>query len=816
MKVLSEPFTDTGEHTHHFNKFPFELDSFQKHAIVSMNNDQNVLVTAFTGSGKTLVAEYAIMKSLEKNKKIIYTSPIKSLSNQKFYEFKQKFPEASLGIMTGDIKFNPFGNIIIMTTEILRNMLYKQTGSDQGLDHQVLDIDININKDIDTVVFDEIHYINDVERGKVWEECIILLPKHIKLVLLSATIDKAEEFASWLYQVRQREICLIPTFKRYVPLKHYFYLHGSSKDGTTPLDTIGNKLIDILDENGKFYKENYEKLINVKRNFQKYIKKQHYSKNGIFNPLVDFLVEKNLCPALFFVFSRAKCEQYALCVNKGLLDTKDQCLVEKIITQQLMKLPDYNKYLNLEQFIYLKKLLLKGVAVHHSGLIPVFKELIEILFSQKLVKVLFATETFAVGVNMPTKTVLFTELSKRDNSGYRLLLTQEYTQMSGRAGRRGLDKVGYVIHLPNLFDEPSTLEMEKMLLGKSQHIKSKFTIDYQFVLKMLHHNNDSHNDNQDSKVIKGTLLYKELTDQTNNLIKRKNELETYLNSNNVPSDDYELFSKYLELKEIDPIIKLNKKSEKERLDKLAEMEKQVNFKQRYNRYLEYQDHNDNYAYINREIEFNETYVDYYFNKISEILSDEGYINIFENSANSDNNNNVNLKGIIASKIGDCNPILLTELISNNSFDNMSEPEIAATLSIFLDTKVEDNDNKEPNINNINVPTIVKNTVKMLNPIANKYIDFETANELYLNIDWTIHLGMMEVAYKWANLIEFKNLTTGIFEGNFVKDMVKLDSICQTVERIADLLKNNDLVIKIKSLKSILMRDIVSIDSLYIL
>ena len=220
MKILSDEFEDDGQHEEYFIKFPFKLDHFQKHAIVCMNRNENVLITAHTGSGKTLPAEYAIMKSLESGKKIIYTSPIKSLSNQKYYEFKNKFPDASVGIMTGDIKFNPFGNVIIMTTEILRNMLY--VGS-AGI------LDIDINNDVDTVIFDEIHYINDKERGKVWEECLIMLPKHIKLVLLSATIDRAEEFAQWLEVVREREINLIPTVKRYVPLKHYYYIDGPDK-----------------------------------------------------------------------------------------------------------------------------------------------------------------------------------------------------------------------------------------------------------------------------------------------------------------------------------------------------------------------------------------------------------------------------------------------------------------------------------------------------------------------------------------------------------------------------------------------------------
>lgn len=797
MEILDYPFTDTGEYEEEFAKFPFDLDSFQKHSIASINNDKNVLVTAFTGSGKTLVAEYAIMKSLEHKKKIIYTSPIKSLSNQKFYEFKQKFPDASVGIMTGDIKFNPFGNIIIMTTEILRNMLYKINNRGES---DTLNIDIDLNKEVDTVVFDEIHYINDVERGKVWEECIIMLPKHIKLVMLSATIDKAAEFATWIYKVRERGISLIPTFKRYVPLKHYFYLHGESKDKDTPLDLISNKLVDILDENGKFYKENYHKLVGVKRNYDKYIKKQHYKKNGIFGPVVDFLIEKNLCPALFFVFSRKKCEEYATCIFKSLISAEEQHLVEKTIEKQLMKLPDYQKYLNLEQFHNIKTLLSKGIAIHHSGLIPVFKELIEILFSQKLIKVLFATETFAVGVNMPTKTVLFTELRKRDNTSYRVLLPQEYTQMAGRAGRRGLDKVGYVIHLPNLFEELTTLEMETMMSGKSQHIVSKFTIDYQFVLKTMLNN---------YTITEGTLLNKELRDRIDSLNRSKEELEALLDNNSGDSDNKELFEEYTKLIDTDPYLKISVRDDRNRRMKMAQIEKKIsNFKEKYTKYLELEDYNYKYNNILDEIEFHRTYIDYYMNKVKEVLTDNDYIST---------DGLVTKKGIVASHIGDCNPILLTELIIGGYLTDLEECEIAAVLSIFLDTKIEGVDDvTNLNIDSVKVPNTVKNVIKKLGPIANTFLDFEEVNELFLNSDWNIYLGMMEVAYKWASGISLKELGFPTFEGNFVRDMIKVTSICQTIEKIAEMIKDNELVIKIKNLESMLMRDIVSIESLYIL
>jgi superfamily II RNA helicase len=726
MEVLTGPYQ--GGDNSSFTKFPFELDHFQKHAIISIDQSKNVLVTAFTGSGKTLVAEYATMRSLERGKKIIYTSPIKSLSNQKFYEFKQKFSDASVGILTGDIKFNPFSNITIMTTEILRNMLVrKQHSKEEEASSNTDEVSIDLENEVDTVVFDEIHYINDKDRGKVWEECLIMLPKHIQLVLLSATIDRAEEFAQWLYKVRERPIALIPTFKRYVPLKHYYYFHGASKEGNTLLDTIGHKLMPLLDESGKFQTGNYEKMITVKRNYDKLVGKQNYGQTGMLNPLVTFLTERNLCPALFFVFSRKKCEQYASAVTQSLNNSQEQALVEKIITQELMKLSESTRqsYVNLPQFLSLKRMLIKGVSVHHSGLIPIFKELIEILFSKKLVKVLFATETFAVGVNMPTKTVLYTELTKRDNNGYRMLMSNEYTQMSGRAGRRGIDDIGHVVLLPNLFqDVPTVLEVERMMLGKSQRIQSKFTIDYLFVLK------------QQAGIAYSSLLSQELMQQTAGLTERLSLIQRV---NPPPHEDVDFFREYDELKsqgDEGGIIRLSKKAEKDRTAKINEMQLAPLFKQRYKKYCDYVDNCKQIETLQEEIYYNESYIEYYMDKVTAILVEHNYI---ENATPT-------LKGVIATKISECNPLLLTEMLVDEMFDGVSEPEIAAVLSVFLK---EDTSESKVNLSLLNVPSTVKLIIGKVTKLSNHFADIETHDQLYMNMDWTLGLSMIEIAYAWA-------------------------------------------------------------------
>lgn len=783
MKVLSGPYTGDPNYAG-FLKFPFELDTFQKHAVCSIDSLRNVLVTAFTGSGKTLVAEYATMCSLQRGKRVIYTSPIKSLSNQKFYEFKQKFSDASVGIFTGDIKFNPFSNVTIMTTEILRNMLYKRRELDPQSPREG-EVTFDLENEVDTVIFDEIHYINDKDRGKVWEECIIMLPKNIQIIMLSATIDRAEEFAEWVHKVRERPIDLIPTFKRYVPLKHSFYLHGASKNGETPLDEISHALIPLLDSDGKFQIMNYEKLVRVKRDYDKYVGKRNYGQTGMLNPLVTFLTERNLCPALFFVFSRKKCEEYAKAVTRTLLTSQEQAQVEKIITQQLLKIRDHEKYSNLPQFLMLKQMLLKGVSVHHSGLIPIFKELIELLFAQKLVKVLFATETFAVGVNMPTKTVLYTELSKRDNNGYRLLMTNEFTQMSGRAGRRGIDTVGHVILLPNLFQElPTSVEMERMMLGKSQHIQSKFTIDYLFVLKSTN-----------GQIAHASLLNQELQRQIKGIQARIAELSEPPPVDEEPFQEYEELVK--ELVATSNNFKLSRKAEKQRADKIATMESHPAFPQ-YKAYMEWK---QSYTALQDELFYNETFIEYYMQKVSQILLDNGYMDA----------DDLTLKGIIASHVSECNPILLTEMLVTGMFDNLSGPEIAAVLSIFLSDQSAD----DPiHLSSLDVPKNVKQVIESLQPICEQYLDLESRHELYLNSNWELSLSMVESAYCWARQIAQPEQL--LFEGDFVKAMLKLVSLCQTLATISELVKKHDLISRLKELEIIIMRDIVSVESLYIL
>jgi superfamily II RNA helicase len=500
--------------------YSFPLDPFQEHAIAALDQGHNVLVCAKTGSGKTLVAEYGIADALKRGKRVFYTTPIKSLSNQKFHDLTEMYKSSghSVGIMTGDIKYNPQAEIVVMTTEILRNLLYK-VGT--ATEHVGLTAALSMNH-VGCVVFDECHYINDKDRGAVWEESMMLLPADVRMVLLSATLDRPETFADWLGEIKGVPCALIQTGYRVVPLTHYVINHA---------DEDGPKLIPIMDARENFKGEVYKHWTREQKKAaldqDKYREKVKALKaagveGGIegkvaihsfthtLNQTVELLKKDDLLPAVCFVFSRKDCERYAALVDgsvhagaiedQELLPTfKDgQLIFEKASLGKEYKgveaqrvfdfhLRRHKKSLEtLPVYHTLRELVGRGLGFHHSGLLPVLKEVLELLYSGGYLKLLFCTETFAVGLNMPTRTVLFTGLKKYsdDCDGMRLLRNDEYLQMAGRAGRRGKDTIGYVIYVPDRAPLDWT-EVAGVLRGALPPLQSTMRFGYEFLLKIL-------------------------------------------------------------------------------------------------------------------------------------------------------------------------------------------------------------------------------------------------------------------------------------------------------------------------------------------
>ncbi|KAL6450497.1 MTR4 ATP-dependent RNA helicase DOB1 [Candida maltosa Xu316] len=465
----SYPYTPIGEHKREKDArtYPFTLDPFQDTAISCIDRNESVLVSAHTSAGKTVVAEYAIAQSLRDKQRVIYTSPIKALSNQKYRELQAIFGD--VGLMTGDVTINPDAGCLVMTTEILRSMLYR--GSE-------------VMREVAWVVFDEVHYMRDKSRGVVWEETIILLPDKVHYVFLSATIPNAMEFAEWIVKIHNQPCHVVYTDFRPTPLQHYLFPAG------------GDGIHLVVDEKGTFREENFQKAMttigdntgddpnadNSRGKKGKTFKGGNKDGKSDIYKIVKMIYMKKYNPVIVFSFSKRECESLALKMSKLDFNTdEERQALTQIFNNAIELLPENDR--DLPQIKNILPLLKRGIGIHHSGLLPILKEIIEILFQEGFLKVLFATETFSIGLNMPAKTVVFTSVRKWDGVGFRWVSGGEYIQMSGRAGRRGLDDRGIVIMM---IDEKMEPQVAKgMVKGQADRLDSAFHLGYNMILNLM-------------------------------------------------------------------------------------------------------------------------------------------------------------------------------------------------------------------------------------------------------------------------------------------------------------------------------------------
>ncbi|MBI2995120.1 MAG: DEAD/DEAH box helicase [Candidatus Melainabacteria bacterium] len=435
----------------------FTLDPFQEEAINALKSGVSVVVSAPTGSGKTAIAEFVIEEALKGSERVFYTTPLKALSNQKFHDFQKKYGKENIGIITGDTSVNSDAQIVVMTTEIYRNMLY---GTVLG------SVDENL-KHLRYLVLDECHYMNDPERGTVWEESIIYSPPGLQVLALSATIANAKELTDWISNIHNKTK-LIETFHRPVPLRFYYF----KQNHLYPLLLQNKELNPQLKIHKDSFKAHKQKFKDMKRKG---------SKEGRIPDVVIELHKRGLLPAIYFVFSRRGCE-LALkdCQQLGfnLLTLDERKTLSKLIQEKTYGNDYLFKHKHLG-FLY------QGMAVHHAGLLPQWKTIVEELFSKGLIKVVFATETLAAGINMPAKTTVISNLGKHGGAGHKNLTSNEFLQMSGRAGRRGMDKVGNVVIKETIDHSPAFAA--KLAAATANPLTSQFTPNYSMALNLLQH-----------------------------------------------------------------------------------------------------------------------------------------------------------------------------------------------------------------------------------------------------------------------------------------------------------------------------------------
>ncbi|MBN1128522.1 MAG: DEAD/DEAH box helicase [Chitinispirillaceae bacterium] len=421
------------------NYLNFNLDPFQEQAFAAVDKGESLIVAAPTGCGKTLLAEYAVEVSMSRGKRAVYTAPVKALSNQKYRDFRKRFGDDAVGIQTGDVTINPEARLLIMTTEIFRNLILEDSPRLQ---------------DIHYAIFDEIHYLDDPERGTVWEESIILAPPAIRFMCLSATVPNVRELAAWMSEVRHTPFQVIEETERPVPLRHLFY---HPKFGIMNLKGIKKKYRGNPSERKKFLRHKPSS-----------------------RQIIDLVLRQGHVPVLYFCFNRKACERNAeLHGRRGLLSPDEKRQVTALVDE----LEAQYRLVGYEKIGRLRVLWESGVAFHHAGILPAAKEIVERLFTAGLIKLLFCTETFALGINMPASAVIFDELEKFDGVQFNYLMTREYHQMAGRAGRRGMDVEGYVYSLV-IPEATDPRHIERLLYGKNESISSRFFASYSTILNL--------------------------------------------------------------------------------------------------------------------------------------------------------------------------------------------------------------------------------------------------------------------------------------------------------------------------------------------
>ena len=826
---LNYPKTKQEEYKKYYQDYSYELHDFQKWCVEGVVTGNHVLISAPTGNGKTFGGEFAINYFHSKGKKVIYTTPIKALSNEKFHNFTLKYPHISIGLITGDIKTNPDAEVLIMTTEILLNKLYQIKSLTPSISSS-LSFDMDIENELGCVVFDEIHMINDEHRGHVWEQCIMLLPSHIQMIGLSATLDNPEKFAFWLEtkgdinKTIEKEVYLTQKHVRAVPLIHYSFISVPNsinkiiRDKTIQeeIKSLTNKPFVIQDEKNVFNDINYNNMTKMLKLFEKHdvrVKRQF-----VLNKLADYLVEKEMLPALCYVFSRKQLELCAQEMTSNLLefDSKVPYTIDRECEQIIRKLSNYEEYLHLPEYINTVKLLRKGVGIHHAGLMPILREMTELLFARGFIKILFCTETMSVGINLPIKTAIFTDVNKFNGDIVRTLYSHEYTQAAGRAGRLGLDTVGHVIHLNNLFRNIDSVNYKLMMNGKPQTLISKFKFSYNLILNLL--------DIGDNNLIQ----FASKSMATSDLDKQMREIYNKISSLQVELDNMNSYNKNLRT----PIDIINEYNDLQRGIRVSVNKKRKEIERKI------QNIKDNYKYLQQDLlsysrvsekekGISDLQSEYksltgYFTSgvgnVLTLLSEEKFIDSeeIENKPIG-----LTLLGKIASQIREIHCLVFAKLYDEKTLENLSVKQLVAIFSCFTNIRVTEQ--FKDNVPNSDDQEVNNYIFKILE-LYNNYKDTEIERNMNSGLDYSICYELLNYVEKWCNtesiedckfILQELGANKEIFLGEFVKALLKINNISSEFEKIAEMTGNIAFLNKLREIPRMTLKYVVTNQSLYV-
>lgn len=822
--ITNYPEENETTYKEYFDSFKYPLHIFQKWAIEGIVEGNHVLCCCPTGSGKSLPAEFSIGYFHSKGKKVIYCSPIKSLSNQKFNDFTQKYPHVSVGIVTGDIRCNPDASILVMTTEILLNKLY-QIKSDTQVNSSV-SFEMDIENELGCVVFDECHMINDPSRGHVWEQSIMMLPRHIQMVGLSATLDNPERFANWLENRGDTDksdkiVYLTSKKDRAVPLIHYSFITTNQgifkavkdKSVHAEINSIINKPFVIQDAKGKFNDEHYLKMTKIVKLFE--FNNVRVKRGHVLNQVTKYLTEHQMTPAICYVFSIKKIEECSKEVTTDLLefDSKVPYIVKRECEQILRsKLSNFEEYLNLPEYVTLVSLLEKGIATHHSKMLPILREIVEIFFARGYIKLLFATESVAIGLNLPVKTCIFTDVNKHDGNALRILQAHEYTQAAGRSGRLGLDTIGHVIHLNNLFRGVDSVSYKTMMNGKPQTLTSKFKISYNLLLNLLDIGDKNLEIFAKKSMVSGDLdgQMKQLQNKMDVLNVELYNIQVCAKNMRTPVD---ILEQFIDLQK-NVVNYVNKKK--------REMERQIQQLTDEHKFIE----QDKLTYLKqvvkegeiRDIQAQFDSLHSYFksgvHNVLTLLREEGFID-------DETNLNLSIKGKMATQLRETHCLVFTKLIESKKLENLSSKQLVALFSMFTNISVQED--KKANFPKSDDMAVLE----MATLLTNMYAEYKWKESEYgidTGIDYTIHYDLLDYLEAWCEcdnvemckaLLQKVGEEKDIFLGEFVKALLKINNISCEMEKIAEMTGNIEFLSKLKEIPSMTLKYVVTNQSLYV-
>ena len=815
----------------YYNKFFSEfthlkLNRFQKWAIKAIIDRDHAFISSNSNPDKTLPAEFVIhhlfLSSINNptNKKIIFISPSKSLSKVAFHNFNLRFPNLSIQLVTNDIKELPDANLLIMTIDLFRSILFNQF-INSNTPTSSPNINIDFSTDIATIIFDDIHFITDPKYGSIWEQSIIMIPDNIQLLLLSININKPFDFVNWISKLNcclHKNIYLIPndlspTNTHSLWLNCKSSIHSNFKDKN--FLNLTNNLITLKDTETNLYRQNYLYISQL----QYLLSKNHLipSYKLCLHSLISHLKDNNFLPAICFCYSKDTVQTYANSISINLYPELPP--IEDICYDILQsKISNFREYINLPEYNYLISLFKKGIAIHHFHMIPILRELVEIILSKGYIKLLFTADTFCTSINMPTKTVIFSSLYTSHNNSSRLLEPYQYALITSKAGTHDANSPGHIIHCNSLFKPPEYIDIKTMLNGSALTISSNFFFSYHFILNILSSN--KLNFDNITQFINKTLLQMDIDNDikryTKSIFTTKNLIDDKTNTIHSLNIPFSTFDDYIELNN-KSALSINKNN-KTILKKIHDIETQypniINHLSIYKCLLTLQNNLDYYQYaLNKANVYTYKLITSYINMLSNIH----FINHNPNSGCFELTN----YGIFASQIIETNGLILSILINKYSLINeLYTYEIAALLSCFTNISIpHDKQIYRPNTPNYQLNNVCLKLQDIIDIIKDAEYNYGT----FSSDNYSIHYDLLYFVIEWCSakndtqcqLILNNVNASSISTSDFIKAIFKIYNIVNELCRACKLINNTHLLNKLNEIPPLLFKHIITEQSLYI-